>query len=411
MDFEARYDVVVVGGGIAGVAAALQAARSGKKTALLEKTVLLGGLATTGLVYIYLPLCDGNGRQLTFGICEELIKLSLKYGPGEIPEGWKTGKDLVEPKRFRCIFSPAAYMLVLDEVLEEAGVDIWLDTLVCGAETDAQNNLTGAIVENKSGRGIVHGKRFIDASGDCEIARKAGVPCLDEDNYLSVWALQYNAQCAPGLAPGVQMLATGASSTGKHWMTPEFMARCGLTEENINVGRGINGRKVTDFIMKGRRILREYYKDAYEKGTADRNSLFSLKVPAMAQFRRIFCVDGEYVLQPGENHKRFEDSIGMVGDWRVSGPVWEIPYRTLYAKSGVKGLLAAGRCTAAAGDAWEITRVIPTAAMTGQVAGLAAAMSLDAGIDPRDLDVAKLQSELVKLGFKLHLPEVGLQYN
>lgn len=76
MDFTKKYDVAVVGGGIAGAAAALQAARSGKKTVLIEKTVLLGGLATSGLVYIYLPICDGNGHQASYGITEELLRNS-----------------------------------------------------------------------------------------------------------------------------------------------------------------------------------------------------------------------------------------------------------------------------------------------------------------------------------------------
>ena len=75
--FNRTFDVVVAGGGIAGVAAAIQAARRGKKTVLVEKTVQPGGLATTGLVNVYLPLCDGNGRQVTFGLCEELIRRSL----------------------------------------------------------------------------------------------------------------------------------------------------------------------------------------------------------------------------------------------------------------------------------------------------------------------------------------------
>ncbi len=410
MDFEVSYDVVVVGGGIAGVAAALQAARSGKKTALLEKTVLLGGLATTGLVYIYLPLCDGNGRQVTFGICEELIRLSIEYGPGDIPDAWRNGVNQEDGKRLRCIFSPASFMLALDEVLENAGVDIWLDTLVCGVEKDEDNSLTGVVVENKSGRGLVRGRRFIDASGDCEVARRAGVPCLAEDNVLSIWALQYQENAA-SLSPGIEMHYGGCGADGHPLATPELLARCGLDASAWNVGSGISGRKVTDFILNGRRLLREYYRMAYENGTANRKNLYALKLPAMAQFRKIYCIEGACVLQDEQNHRCFDDSIGMVGDWRKAGPVWEIPYRTLYPKNGPKGLLAAGRCTSAVGNAWEITRVIPTAAMTGQAAGLAAAMSLDAGVDPAALDVMKLQNELRALGFKLHLPEVGLAYS
>ncbi|MBO5202624.1 MAG: FAD-dependent oxidoreductase, partial [Lentisphaeria bacterium] len=139
--YEKIYDIAVVGGGIAGVAAALQAARCGMKTVLIEKTVLPGGLATTGLVRVYLPLCDGNGHQVSFGITEELLRASYKYGPGDIPEDWKNGKNAPESGRFRALFSPASFILALDELLEDAGVDIWYDTLVCDAEVE-NNRIT-----------------------------------------------------------------------------------------------------------------------------------------------------------------------------------------------------------------------------------------------------------------------------
>ena len=77
-----EYDVVICGGGVAGVAAALAAARRGMKTALIEKTILPGGLATSGLVLVYLPLCDGHGTQMIYGISEELLTVSNKYAGG-----------------------------------------------------------------------------------------------------------------------------------------------------------------------------------------------------------------------------------------------------------------------------------------------------------------------------------------
>ena len=85
----ATHDLVVVGGGLAGVSASLAAARRGLSVGLVEKGPYLGGLATMGLVAIYLPLCDGEGRQVLGGIAEELLHLSLKYGPGQIPEPWQ----------------------------------------------------------------------------------------------------------------------------------------------------------------------------------------------------------------------------------------------------------------------------------------------------------------------------------
>ncbi|MPN17824.1 hypothetical protein SDC9_165179 [bioreactor metagenome] len=171
--------------------------------------------------------------------------------------------------------------------------------------------------------------------------------------------------------------------------------------------RGLSGKKVSRFVQDTHRILRESLKIEYESGRSDRTRYFPLKLPLMPQFRKTYCIEGDYVLADDQNNLHFEDSIGMLPDWRKSGPVWEIPFRSLYSRR-MGGLLAAGRCTAASGDAWEITRVIPSAAMTGQVAGLAAAMSIEQGKEPWELEVADLQKRLRKLGFKLHLGEIGL---
>ena len=92
-----------------------------------------GGLATAGLINIFLPLCDGNGTQVTFGLADELIRLSLKYGPGKIPPDWMHRKNAAEEERLRCVFSPAAMILALEELLMDNQVDIWYDTLVTGA--------------------------------------------------------------------------------------------------------------------------------------------------------------------------------------------------------------------------------------------------------------------------------------
>ena len=86
--FRKHYDIAVAGAGIAGVSAALSAARRGYKVVLLEKQMIIGGLATSGLIFIYLPLCDGTGRQWLFGIAEELLKLSMKYSPCDLPPQW-----------------------------------------------------------------------------------------------------------------------------------------------------------------------------------------------------------------------------------------------------------------------------------------------------------------------------------
>ena len=89
ISFQSEYDVIVTGGGIAGVAAAIAAAENGAKTALIEKTAWFGGLATTGLIYFYLPVCDGCGHQVSFGLSEKLLKASFKYGPDSLNLNWQ----------------------------------------------------------------------------------------------------------------------------------------------------------------------------------------------------------------------------------------------------------------------------------------------------------------------------------
>ena len=94
IETKVRYecDVLVAGGGVAGIAAAMAAAREGAKVILLERSYVLGGLATSGLVTIYLPLCDGVGHQVSFGIAEELLRLSIEHGDeGRYPTAWLDG--------------------------------------------------------------------------------------------------------------------------------------------------------------------------------------------------------------------------------------------------------------------------------------------------------------------------------
>ena len=392
MNFSKEYDVVVAGGGIAGVAAAVASARRGVKTALIEKTVFAGGLATAGIVYIYLPLCDGNGTQVTFGLAEELLKESIKYGPGNIPENWRDQKNADEPKRYRVCFSPASYMLALDEILLKAGVDIWYDTLI--TDTGVENGkLKSVEVCNKSGKGLINAKCFVDATGDSDLAHLSGLNCPVEDNALAIWAIER-----------LESDARETSIFGK-----DIFGFHGGSNISAKMGQiGINGKLVSEFVLNGREKYREYLTDSYNSGKHDRNSHFPLKLPAMAQFRMTRRIDGEFTLSDGMEWKGFEDSIGLAADWRKPGSVWEIPYRSLVPK-GINGLLAAGRCIASEGDAWEVTRVIPIAALTGEAAGVAAALSVERNIEVSELDYILVQDELQKgRAFPLHFADAGL---
>ena len=124
------YDVIVAGGGIAGVAAAVAAARGGAETLLIEKSVNLGGLATNGLISWYEPLCDGQGTQMVNGIAEELITLCAKYSFDNIPKHWGgSGHNPPRNKRYSTFFSPTVFSAALDEFVTGNGVRLRFDTL------------------------------------------------------------------------------------------------------------------------------------------------------------------------------------------------------------------------------------------------------------------------------------------
>lgn len=400
MTFQRAYDVVVAGAGVAGAAAALASARCGARTALVEKTILVGGLATTGLVNVYLPLCDGNGTQVTFGIAEEFLHLSVRYGPGDVPPGWGGGDRNAPQLRYAARFNPASFALALDEVLVGAGVELWLDTLVCAPVLDG-DRVAGLEVENKSGRGLLRAKCVVDATGDADVAHRAGAECAYGENWLSIWAAQASLEkartaAAQGCgAPLLDMVRLGGDDAGR-----------GAPDDRR--WSGTSGRDVTQFVLETRRMLLAYYKALYaRRGAEERKNTFPITLPAMAQFRTTRRIVGQATLCGGQHGRHVADSVGLVADWRKAGHVWEIPYGVLIPRK-VRGLLAAGRCISSEGDAWQVTRVIPPAALTGQVAGLAAALAARADTTPDTLETGALQSELRRSGIPLHLSEVGL---
>jgi len=394
MKFEKSFDVLVAGAGVAGVAAALECARVGLHTALVEKTVFVGGLATAGLINIYLPLCDGLGHQVTYGIAEELLHLSLRYGPGDVPAGWREGRG-----RYQTPFSPATFVLALDEVLADAGVALWLDTLFCQPVMYGERTV-GLEVENKSGRGVLRARCVIDATGDADVAFRAGAPCAEANNWLSLWAIQASYAKAqqvvaqPDKTSLLDCIRLGGDAWG-HGISPD-----------VAKFYGTDGAQVTRFILESRRLLREHYAAQHAAGgDTDRHKCFPVTLPAMAQLRTTRHIVGQATLSDGQAGIHVSTSVGLVPDWRKPGPVWEIPYGALLPR-GVTGLLVAGRCISSVGDAWEVTRVIPPAALTGQVAGVAARLAISGDTTPDAVDVRDVQRELARAHIPLHIGDV-----
>ena len=156
---------------------------------------------------------------------------------------------------------------------------------------------------------------------------------------------------------------------------------------------GLDGKETSEFMELTHEKIYEHFLENKEKD----DTYLPVTIPTIPQLRMTRKIVGEYALHDTEMHTYFEDSIGMVSDWRKRGPVYEVPFRTLYSNK-VKNLICAGRCTSVTQEMWDIMRVIPCCAVTGQAAGTAAAMTDDFA----NIDIKNLQEELVGNGVFIH---------
>jgi len=383
-----KYDVIIVGGGIAGVGAALAARRHGHKVLIIEKSVMLGGLATLGFIAYYLPLCDGRGKKVTGGIAEELLYLSIKYGYNTLAPEWRDGKGIGAKKRYTSIFSPPEFVYAMDELMMAEGIDLLFDTVFCSPVMKG-NTCKAVIVENKTGRGAYTAKMFVDASGDADLIYRAGAKCVEEKNYIAFWFYNTNLK---------KMQRAVEKSDVMKGISLEWRGRF-LKDGTYTLGekeyKGTNANDITRFILNGRIIL----KKEIAKNRRSNGSLLAL--PGMAQYRRTRRLQGIYRLKDKDALRSFDDSIGCTGHWLKPGIVYEIPYRTLVTKD-FPNIFASGRAISASGDAWEATRVIPPAVLTGQAAGTAAALAIKKKCPATAVPIGDLQKELESTGVILH---------
>ena len=172
-----KYDVIVAGGGISGVAAALSAARLGKSTLLLEKNTVLGGLATIGLINFWVPLCNGRGKQVIKGMAEELLRLSIRYGFDSLSDEWKNGEpDHPTTNRYVTRYSIGMFALALVDLLHSSGVKILYDSVVSQPVME-DGHCKGLIVDGKSGRQFYEAGMVVDATGDADVLLWAEYIC------------------------------------------------------------------------------------------------------------------------------------------------------------------------------------------------------------------------------------------
>ena len=388
-----QYDVLVCGGGFAGISAALAAARLGKKVALLEREFMLGGLGTAGLIAIYLPLCDGKGRQVSFGIAEELLRLSVSMGYEEKPQGprgyfnWVVSDDpsrrTEKDPRFEVQYNPQVCAILMEQALLKAGVKILYGTYAVGVEKQ-NGRISAVITESKSGREAIAVSTVVDATGDADIVKFAELPNAlhGKGNSLASWY----AFCD---RDGYSLRLLGVCDVPEDETDPN-------TKTALHTKKpcsGVDAEETSQFVIESHASILNDLK-IKRKENEDINIATFATIPQLRMTRRLL---GKTVLTDEHPFEYVADSVGMVSDWRRRGPVFEVPFSSLYSEACVN-LITAGRCTSVTDEMWDIMRVIPCCAVTGQAAGTAAAMCDDFSA----LSVDDLQAQLRKDGVILH---------
>ena len=383
-------DVLIAGGGVAGIAAALAAARQGAKVCLVEKQYMLGGLATAGLVTIYLPLCDGQGHQVSFGIAEELFHLSILYGwERDYPAAWIHGGSQEEKirNRFRVRYNAQLFAMAAEQLLLKEGVKILYGTSVCSVAMEGEY-ISTVLIENKSGRSGIGVKSVVDATGDGDICAMAGekTALFKQQNILAAWYYHCGKD-------GYQLNMNGFSDI------PED-EKDGTQEIVYLKNRRFQGIEAEELSEMVQLSHKEILEDVMKKRKQDLDYM-PVTMSTVPQVRMTRRIEGKYTMTIEDDRREFEDSIGMISNWKKRGPVYEVPFRCLYG-GRVKNLITAGRSISAADSMWDVTRVIPACAVTGQAAGMAAAMTNDF----TSLNVKSLQECLHSAGVRLFYGEL-----
>lgn len=394
---EKQYDVFVAGAGVAGIAAAVQAARQGKKVAIAEKCATLGGMATSGHVNLFEPMCNGRGVQITKGLVNEFVDLSIRYSYDDLDPVWQNGEPGFGKTniRMRFHFSACIFALTLCRLLSDAGVDIMFDTVVTDVENTG-NHIDSVLVFNKSGYTRIKAGMFVDTTGDADLLWKLGVPTIKQGNYHTYagWGLNLDS-CQRAIdAQDVgklcfDIVGGNATRTGKRH------------PEGMPLWDGTDGDQISEYFRVNQLELLDNIKDQ------DRKSREIVMLPAMHQIRTTRRIDGNATLMPEDVYQHKADSIGAMGDALGRDRIYEIPFGVL-VRDGYDNIITAGRSASAIGDAWESLRVIPPAILTGQAAGMACAIALELGCSITEVPMEKLQGKLSDAGVMIHFDDAWI---
>jgi hypothetical protein len=401
----ARPDVLVVGGGSAGVAAAVAAARNGAETLLIERFSYTGGLATGGMIILLLTMDDGAGKQAVGGLCQEIVERMETRGGVYYPprDQWNDyDPKLVEhyarwglvwgggPHRVRysVAFEPYEFVFAADRMLADAGVRVLYQTWACEPVVEG-GRITSVVIQNKAGRQAIAPSVVIDATGDGDIFAGAGEPFELERVHPWLWFEM----------GGVDVEAAFAAAKGLYFQTPGHDRVLIPWGGEASVRHKIDATdpaEVSGALAECRLMVMEEasrlkasapgFEDAYVSLLADQLGI--------TESRRLL---GRYVMARDDLDRAFDDTIARTGHWTKYDCSYSIPYRSLLP-AAVSNLLAAGRCISVDHRVHHATKEIPPCIATGQAAGTAAAMAAQANVAAADVGVAALQARLREQG-------------
>lgn len=403
-------DVLICGGGFAGVAAAVAAARNGMSTMLIEKYGFLGGLATGALVITTPPLNNGINRE----IARRLMNWG-SYAP-DLSYERTADSDDVDGLAGLKPYDPETAKFEFVRMLLEQKVEILLHTYIAGVQ-QAHNRINAVFIENKAGRSAVRAKMFIDATGDADIAAAAGAPVREVDRPITMMFNMADVDTDKvlehlGSWAKLKKVVRTAADEGKLQFSqktdPDFGAPGIYAASLIHAGQiGVWGG-----MLYSNRILNPQEKTRAEVVT--RNDAFLLArylidhVPGFEKarleqmstevgIRATRNLEGLYVPSKGEvTRGDFPDTVVRP----YLNKNLALPYRSLLPQN-IANLLVAGRCISADDAIMGRLRLIPVCSATGEAAGVAAAMAIRQGVDAAVVDVTELQSLLGDQGVRL----------
>ena len=388
-----RYDVIVCGGGVAGVAAAVSSAKNGLSTLLLEKSNILGGLGTLGLINLFVPMCNGRGKQIIFGLAEKWLRKSTELGINTIPNAWKNGEPTHPTnERYWQRYSPAIFAYQLTEEIMHSGADILFDCMAVDPGMEG-NICKGVITESKGGTEFYGCRILIDTTGDCDVLRRGGIPTVAGENFFTFSTKMITLDtcreaCEKGdISHAYRDLYGGGANLYGDGQPSDMPRWSGLCAEDV-----------TDYIVKNHLLLLEKLKKT------DAKSREIVTTPGMPQFRTTCHIKGDYSLRVADAYRHFDDSVCAINDFDHRDHLFEVPLRCL-TRHDYPNIITAGRSADGTGYGWDVLRVIPPAILTGQAAGEAAYLALKSDRPVAGVDIKSLQAKMERENVMVHFPD------